>query len=98
MKRGILGYKSVELKYYRLRRTIHLKCSNCNNERKIKFISKNYKTNEGKQVTVHGVPASICECDTYVSISTMLLIDKYLNEHHIVKEDLSYVYFDSINI
>ncbi|MER2005910.1 MAG: hypothetical protein ABS939_00540 [Psychrobacillus sp.] len=75
-----------------------MKCSNCNNERKIKFISKNYKTNDGKQVTIHGVPASICECDTFVSIPNMLGIERYLKEVHKVKEDVSYVYFDSIKI
>ncbi|MDF2066524.1 YgiT-type zinc finger protein [Bacillus sp. Cr_A10] len=75
-----------------------MKCPNCNKEREIRFITKSYKTKDDKQVTIHGIPATACECDTYVSIPNMLLVEKYLNEQPKIIEDLSFVYFDSIKL
>lgn len=73
-----------------------MKCPNCHKERVIKFINKKYQINDNKQVTVHGIPATSCECDTYVSIPNLLLVEKYLNEQTNIKEEISFIYFDSI--
>ncbi|MEK4488015.1 hypothetical protein MHH81_21125 [Psychrobacillus sp. FSL H8-0484] len=72
-----------------------MKCPTCEKLKEVQFISKTFRTANDKKVTVHGIPAEVCDCDNYLSIKNMLLIEKFLKTYNEDKE-IAYVYLDDL--
>lgn len=54
-------------------------CKTCKGKRTEQLVTRKFEGSYG-HITLHGVPASVCECDEYISLNTGIRISNFLRD------------------